>query len=64
MFPQREKGKKRNPVRRGRALGRLPFSYFFGPAFSKRNIALSFSAILKTVREWARFAPGIRRGVQ
>ena len=63
MSPQQKKGKKRNPVRRGRALGRLPFS-FFGLAFSKRNIALSFSAILKTVREWARFAPGIRRGVQ
>ncbi len=46
MSPQREKGKKRNPSEGGRALGRLPFS-FFGPAFSKRNIALSFSAILK-----------------
>ena len=46
MSPQQKKGKKRDSVRRGRAPGRLPFS-FFGPAFSKRNIALSFSVILK-----------------
>ena len=46
MSPQQKKGKKRNPVRRGRAFRRLSFS-FFEPAFSKRNIALSFSAILK-----------------
>lgn len=63
MSPQREKGKKRNPVRRGRAPGRLPFSFFWTGVLKEKHRA-QFQCYTKTVREWARFAPGIRRGVQ